>query len=246
MRNDHSSPYDRIATLYDPWSRSVTEDIVFYVEEARKSAGAAGAPPGTPVVELGVGTGRIAVPVAVAGVPVIGVDSSAGMLEVCRERASAAGVEALLDLRLGDLRDPPVTERVALVMCPFRAYLHLENEADRLRALESARELLLPGGRLIFDVFAPSADDVEETQAMWLEREPGIWERAEWDEGERRLTLTVRGDDRETSLSLSWLSVEEWQALLERAGFEIEACYSWFDRKPYTDSEDSVWIARRV
>jgi len=246
MRDDHPSPYDRIAGLYDPWSRSVTEDIAFYVEEARKSAGAAGAPPGTPVVELGVGTGRIAVPVAAAGIPVIGVDSSAGMLEVCRERAVAAGVEALLDLRLGDLRDPPVPERVALVTCPFRAYLHLEDDTDRLHALESARELLLPGGRLIFDVFAPSAEDIEETQARWLEREPGIWERADWDEGERRLTLTVRGEGRESSLSLSWLSVGEWHTLLERAGFEIEACYSWFDRKPYVDSEDSVWIARRV
>jgi ubiquinone/menaquinone biosynthesis C-methylase UbiE len=71
-----ASEYDAIAELYDPWSRSVTEDIDFYVAEARKAGG--------PVVELGVGTGRIAVPVAAAGVPVIGVDSSAGMLEVCR------------------------------------------------------------------------------------------------------------------------------------------------------------------
>ena len=246
MRTDDPSPYDHIAALYDPWSRSVTEDIAFYVEEARKSAGAAGAPPDTPVVELGVGTGRIAVPIAAAGVPVIGVDSSAGMLDVCRARAAAAGVSELLDLRLGDLRDPPVDERVALVTCPFRAYLHLEGEADRLRALEAARSLLLPEGRLIFDVFTPSAEDIEDTQARWLEREPGIWERADWDEDGRRLTLTVRGDGQETSLSLTWMSVGEWRALIERAGFEIEACYGWFDRRSYTDSEDSVWIARRV
>src|SRR5919202_3783997 len=98
------SPYDAIARLYDPWSRSVTEDVPFYVEEARRAA------PG-PVVELGVGTGRIAVPVAAAGVRVIGVDSSAGMLEVCREHAEAAGVVGLVDLRPGDLREPPVSER---------------------------------------------------------------------------------------------------------------------------------------
>src|SRR5205085_2693829 len=90
-----ASPYDAIARLYDPWSRSVTEDIGFYVEEAVASGG--------PVVELGVGTGRIAVPVAEAGVSVIGVDSSAAMLGVCRERAAAAGVAERLDLRLGDL-----------------------------------------------------------------------------------------------------------------------------------------------
>jgi SAM-dependent methyltransferase len=240
-----ASPYDRIASVYDPWSRSVTEDIGFYVEEARKAAGAIGAPPATPIVELGIGTGRIAVPTAVAGVAVIGVDSSAGMLEVCRLRAEAEAVSDRIDLRLGDLRRPPVDERVALVTCPFRAYLHLAGDADRLTALRAAHRLLLPGGRFVFDVFAPSPEDIEETDARWLEREPGIWERADWDESARRLTLTMRSDDSETAMTLFWLSRNEWQALLERAGFEIEACYGWFDRRPFEGGEDSVWIARR-
>jgi SAM-dependent methyltransferase len=240
-----ASPYDRIASVYDPWSRSVTEDIDFYVEEARKAAGAIGAPPGTPIVELGIGTGRIAVPTAAAGVAVIGVDSSAGMLEVCRQRAEAEGVSDRIDLRLGDLRRPPVDERVALVTCPFRAYLHLDGDADRLTALRAVHGLLLPGGRFIFDVFAPSPEDIEETDARWLEREPGIWERADWDEAARRLTLTMRANDSETAMSLFWLSRDEWQGLLERAGFEIEASYGWFDRRPFEGGEDSVWIVRR-
>ena len=161
------SVYDAIARLYDPWSRSVTEDVEFYVEEARAAGG--------PVVELGVGTGRIAVPVAGAGVRVIGVDSSRGMLDVCTEHAREAGVEAYLDLRLGDLRDPPVSEAVSLVLCPFRSYLHLLTEDDRRRGLAAAARLLVPGGRLIFDVFTPGADDVAETHGRWLEREPGIF-----------------------------------------------------------------------
>src|ERR671938_981269 len=179
------SPYDAIARLYDPWSRSVVEDVGFYVEEAVAAGG--------PVVELGVGTGRIAVPVAEAGVRVIGVDSSAAMLEVCAERAAAAGVAARLDLRLGDLRDPPVSERVSLVTCPFRAYLHLRSDDERREALRRAHDLLVPGGRLVFDVFTPGADDIAETHDRWLEREPGIFEHAVWDEEARTLTLTVRG-----------------------------------------------------
>jgi SAM-dependent methyltransferase len=258
MRDEHSTkqapaaatPYDSIAGLYDPWSRSVTEDIAFYVAEARKAAGAAGAggsaSPGAPIVELGVGTGRIAVPTAQAGVPVIGVDSSAGMLEVCRARADAAGVAGLIDLRLGDLRDPPVAERVPLVTCPFRAYLHLADDAERRAALARARALLVPGGRLVFDVFTPSPDDIAETDSRWLEREPGIWERAEWDERARRLTLSVRGDDVEATMTLSWLAPAEWSVLLGRAGFEVEACYGWFDRRPYDGGEDSIWIARSL
>ena len=233
-----ASGYDAIARLYDEWSRSVVEDVGFYVDEAREAA------PG-PVVELGVGTGRIAVPVATAGVRVIGVDSSRGMLDVCRERAELVGVTDLLDLRVGDLAAPPVRERVRLVTVPFRSYLHLHTDKERLRALSAARELLVPGGKLVFDVFAPAADDIAETHARWLEREPGIFERADWDTRRRTLTLSVRGRGAETTMALAWLSPEEWRALIERAGFEVEALYGWFDRRPYRGGEDTVWVARR-
>jgi SAM-dependent methyltransferase len=231
------SPYDPIAAIYDPWSRSVTEDVGFYVEEALAAGG--------PIVELGIGTGRIAIPTAAAGVRVIGVDSSPGMLEICREQADFAGVAALLDLRIGDLLDPPVAERVRLVTCPFRAFLHLHTDADRLAGLRAARRLLVPGGRLVFDVFQPGADDIAETNGRWLEREPGIFERADWDEEARTLTLSVRGREGETTMSLAWISPDEWSDLLHRAGFEIVACYGWFDRTPYQGGEDTIWIARR-
>ena len=231
------STYDGIARLYDAWSTGVIEDISFYVEEALASGG--------PVVELGVGTGRIAIPTAAAGVDVIGVDSSAGMLEVCAEQARAAGVAERLDLRVGDLRRPPVEERVSLVTCPFRAYLHLASDEERLEALAAARELLLPGGRLVFDVFAPSADDIEETHGRWMEREPGIFERADWDSAAQTLTLSVRGEKGESSMTLWWLEPQRWQALLAEAGFSVEACYGWFDRRPYDGGEDVVWVARK-
>jgi SAM-dependent methyltransferase len=232
------SSYDAIARLYDPWSRSVTEDVAFYVTEACRVE--------PPVVELGVGTGRIAVPVAAEGIQVIGVDSSPGMLEVCRERAKTAGIAELVELRLGDLRAPPIPERVALVICPFRSYLHLHTDEERLGALRAARELLVPDGRLIFDVFAPGDDDIAETHGRWLEREPEIFERADWDTGSRTLTLSVRGPSGETTMALAWLSANEWRALLEAAGFEVAALYGWFDRRPFSGGEDMVWIARRV
>jgi SAM-dependent methyltransferase len=231
------SAYDAIARLYDPWSVSVTEDVSFYVEEAKRAGGT--------VVELGVGTGRIAVPTVAAGVRMIGVDSSPEMLAVCRERAELAGVAELLDLRLGELEAPPVSERVALVTCPFRSYLHLLDDQARLRALRAARDLLVPGGRLVFDVFAPSAEDIADTHARWLEREHGIFERADWDSRERTLTLSVRGESGSTTFVLAWLSNDEWRALLERAGFQVLGCYGWFDRRPYAGGEDTVWVARR-
>jgi ubiquinone/menaquinone biosynthesis C-methylase UbiE len=229
--------YDRIARVYDPWSRSVTEDVDFYVDRALASGG--------PVVELAVGTARIAVPIARAGIRVIGVDSSESMLEVARETAAAAGVGDLVDLRLGDLREPPVAERVPLVICPFRSLLHMETEDEKLRALRAAQALLVPGGRFVFDVFSPSREDIEETHGHWLEREPGIWERADWDESTRTLSLSVRSGDDTTTFGLHWLSAPEWLRLLDLAELEIEALYGWFDLRPHDGEEDLIFIARK-
>ena len=134
-------------------------------------------------------------------------------------------------------------ERVPLVTCPFRAYLHLASDAERLEALAAARGLLRTGGRLVFDVFRPSQEDIDETHGRWIEREPGIDERADWDTDRQRLTLSVRDAARETTMTLWWLEPERWNALLSEAGFVVDACYGWFDRTPYAGGEDTVWIA---
>jgi SAM-dependent methyltransferase len=228
--------YDRIAAFYDPWSKSVTEDVGFYVEQALASGG--------PVVELAVGTGRIAVPIAEAGVSVIGVDSSPEMLRVARAAAESAEVSGLVDLRLGDLREPPVSERVPLVICPFRSLLHMETEEEKRRAARAAGGLLEADGRFVFDVFSPSREDIEETHGRWLEREPGILERADWDEGMRTLSLSLRAGDVITTFGLHWLSAPEWLRLLDEAGFEIEAVYGWFDRRPYDGEEDMIFVCK--
>ena len=232
----HQALYDGIAQIYDPWSRSVVEDVDFYVEQAVASGG--------PVVELAVGTGRIAVPVAKAGIAVIGVDESPEMLAGARAYAESEGVSDFLDLRQGDLREPPVTERVPLVVIPFRSLLHMPDETEKRRAIAAAASLLEPGGRFVFDVFAPNAEDIEETDGIWLEREPGIFERADWDERARTLTLSVRGAEQSASFTLHWLSAPEWNALIEDAGLVAEELYGWFDRRPYEGGEDQIWVCR--
>jgi hypothetical protein len=165
------------------------------------------------------------------------------MLDLCAGRAALAGVD--LDLRQGDFVAPPVDERVPLVIVPFRSYLHLQTDDERRRALAAAYGLLLAGGRLVFDVFAPSAEDIAETHGRWLEREPGIWERAEWDATACTLTLTVRGELAESTMSLAWIDANQWRDLLLDTGFDVEAHYGWFDRSAYSGGEDSIWVARR-
>ena len=76
----------------------------------------------------------------------------------------------------------------------------------------------MPGGRLVFDVFAPGAEDIADTHGRWLEREPGIFERADWDSRARTLTLSVRGDSGATTFTLAWLSPDEWRGAARACG----------------------------
>lgn len=231
------SAYDPIAAVYDDWTATYRPDVDFYVSAATQANG--------PVVELGIGTGRIAIPTALEDRPVIGVDSSVGMLEQCRVRAQDAGVAHLLDLRHGDFTAPPVPERVHLVTCPYRALSHLHRDADRRQTLSAVHDLLVPGGRFVFDVFTASAAGVEFGQRDWTERAPEVWERDRWDPGSRALTVSVRGRTGEADLSFSCLPRREWRTLLEDTGFEIFACYGWFDRSPSAREGLTIWVARR-
>ncbi len=228
--------YDHIASIYDPWSVSVTEDVDYYVAEARAAGGT--------VLELAVGTGRIAVPIALAGIPVVGVDESEAMLDQARAYAEREGVAHLVDLRLGDMREPPVDGRVRLVIVPFRSLLHMTDEHEKLRVLRAARAVLVEDGRLVFDVFAPSPEDIAETHGRWLEREPGIFEKADWDESTRTLTLSVRGNGPTTSFTLHWQTAAEWRRLIAEAGLEVAELHGWFDRRSYEGGEDMIWHCR--
>src|SRR5262245_10991 len=133
------------ADHYAEWSAHMTADIPFYVELARQANG--------PLVELAVGNGRVAIPVARAtGQRVIGIDFSPAMLAQARANAAAAGVE--LDLREGDMRDFTLDEPAALIYCPFRALFHLHTWEDRRRTFERVADSLLPGGRFAWNAFA--------------------------------------------------------------------------------------------
>src|SRR4029077_8100497 len=138
--------YDALADRYGDWSStSVAADVPFYVGLARDADG--------PLVELAVGTGRVAIPVAQAtGRRVLGVDSSPAMLAQARERAVEAGVE--LDLREGDIRELEIEEPAGLIYCPRRSLLHLPAGADLRRCFERVAASLRPDGRFAWNAFA--------------------------------------------------------------------------------------------
>jgi SAM-dependent methyltransferase len=137
------SDYDPWAPVYDAWSAHMTEDVPYYIELAREADG--------PVVELMVGSGRVAIPVVrETGKPVLGIDSSPAMLAIARERA--AGLP--LELRLGDVRELELEEPAALIYVPFRSLLHLQGWHEKRRVFERVAASLRPGGRFAFNGFA--------------------------------------------------------------------------------------------
>ena len=220
------------ADRYDEWSAHMTADVPFYIELAQAADG--------PLVELAIGNGRVAIPVAQAtGQRVIGIDSSPAMLRQARARAAAAGVD--LDLRQADMRDLALDEPAGLIYCPFRALLHLPTWADRRRTFERVAASLQPHGRFAWNALA-----FDHKIAVRLEgqhqQEP-VPHTARYSVGDNRIDL-VRDDGAHSSLW--WATKNEWLGLIDVAGLEVAALYGGFAGEPFTDdSEEYVFVARK-
>jgi ubiquinone/menaquinone biosynthesis C-methylase UbiE len=226
------SAYEGFAPVYDDWAADMTEDVDFYVELAREAEG--------PVLELAVGTGRIAIPIAQrAGKRVVGIDLSPAMLALARERATAAGVE--VELREGDMRDLDEERATDLVICPYRALLHLPTWADRRGVFERVARALRPGGRFAWNAFVFHHRYAHEYDGKWQDEPKRHFTR--YAAGDNRVDITLEDGP---TLSLWWIARSEWEGLLDVAGLEVEALYGWFDRRPFDDeSREFVWIARK-
>ena len=161
--------YSLAAKHYDA-AYSVKEDLVdrdFYLDLAREYGG--------PVLELGCGTGRIALPLARQGIDVTGMDASRAMLEVLRAKLAdePAAVKRRVRVVEGDFRALCLADQYPLVVIPFRPMQHMYTTEDQLAALRNAGRHLADGGVLAFDVFNPrfdkllSGDGQEHLELEW-------------------------------------------------------------------------------
>ena len=225
--------YDAFAPIYDDWSADMTADVPFYVELARETEG--------PIVELAVGNGRVAIPVArETGRRVLGIDASRAMLEQARERTAAAKVD--LELREGDLRDLELDEPAGLIYVPGRSLLHLPTWADRRLLFERIHASLRPGGRFAWNAFVFDPTLAARVDGEWQEQN-GIRHRIDQAKHDNRIDITLESGD---AISLWWLNRSEWEGLIEVAGFEVEALYGGFERQPFDENAtEFVWIVRK-
>jgi SAM-dependent methyltransferase len=256
--------YAMVADLYDHVGvYRERPDVAFFVEAAREA--------GSPVLELGCGTGRVLIPTARAGIDIIGLDMSPSMLGECRRRLldEPAATQARVQLVQGDMRQFDLERKFTLVTLPFRPFQHLVTVEEQLSCLAGISRHLAPGGTLILDLFNPSLDalanrpvgqevaegpDFSMPDGRRVSRSHRIvsHDRAAQVNEVELIYDVLHPDARRERLvhafRMRYLFRFEAEHLLGRAGFEVVHLYSGYDRSPYGMNYpgELIFVARKT
>ncbi len=251
--------FDDLARFYDLDHASVRDDVEMYRQFAAQMGGT--------VLELGCGTGRVALPLARDGHQVAAVDISPDMLAALRAKLAQEppDVAARVQVVQADMRRLALGREFALALCPLNTFMHMTTQADQLAALGSAYRHLAPGGRLIVDVASPLAMlliPAGEALSLQSELRDEVSGRTvqkftsvRFDHARQMQYITLIYDEvgadgcvHRTTLrtELRYVFRFEMELLLERAGFTVEAVYGSADLEPYEAlSENMIFVARR-
>ena len=252
--------YDHFADIYSVWTdtaSSARANLAFYVEAYTAADG--------PVVELGVGDGRIAIPAAARGRHITGVDLSTAMLDRCRRKAEESGVSDRLTLLQADFRHFQLDEPAALISLPYHSLGHVTAIDEKRAVVEHVFAQLRPGGRFLFDDFLMTPAAVNHMRGVQLRAtyqsasgaDVLLWVTSIVDESAQSIRVVTWEDERSGDewlsdrryryLTLSWLSPAQARQLLTDAGFLVDASYGDFEGTPFAEStaHEQVWVARR-
>ena len=256
--------YASTADLYDyvgPYRDR--DDLRFFVEAAREA--------GSPVLEVGCGTGRVLIPTARAGLDITGLDLSSHMLDVCRRRLrdEPGPVQSRARLVQGDMRDFDLGRTFTLATIPFRPFQHLTLVEDQLACLDSVHRHLVDGGALILDVFNPSLDALADQPIGQEFGEEPEFSVPDGRRVTRRHRIVAHDRFRQTNdveliyyvthvdgreervvhaFTMRYLFRFEVEHLLARAGFQIEDLYADFDKSTYGSKYpgELLFVARKI
>jgi len=230
-------------------------DVEYYVRLARKSRG--------PVLEYGVGNGRVALGIARANIAIEGVDLSRSMLDdlAATLEKQAPKVRERLRFHHGDMRKLELGRRFPLVIAPFNTVLHLYEREDFEAFLARVRSHLTPEGRFVFDFSVPQPDDLCRDPERWFGapriRHPASGELTKYDERFdydpfRQLLLVTtrfspeRGRPWTVPLTHRQLFPREVEALLHYNGFDELEFTGDFGNAPADRHTDSAVVSCRV
>ncbi len=249
-----ADPYAPIAHLYEAEHGGWDDDLSLYSDLASTADG--------PILDLGCGTGRVAIPLAATGSEVHGVDASGALLTIANGNARDRRVS--LQLRRQDMRQLDADSEYGLVICALDTFLHLDTSQGQSDMLRGVLRALRPGGLFVADVMHPTldrlaaGDGVLRLQGAFAgPNATTVMHFVSWDvdPGEQRIDAThfydaVTPDGsiqrRSTTMRLRYVHRYEMARALVAAGFEgIELCGSPMRELYNGDSERMVFIARR-
>lgn len=247
----------RNARYYDQTYRLRRDDVRYYAALAAERGG--------PVLELGVGTGRVTLAIADEGVDVVGVDLMEPMLEQARARLAKkkSSVRERVELQRGDLLSLRLGRRFPLVIAPFNVFMHLYDRRDLERGLATVREHMTRRGRFVFDVLLPDpralARSPDKIYRLGTVKDPSNGRRYRYRESFDYDAITQimniqmifqavddPTDLRVTPLTHRQLFPAELEALLHHNGFIIEEHLGDFDGEPLDDYAESQLIVARL
>jgi SAM-dependent methyltransferase len=149
---------DRIADVYDTWHGQ--EDYPFQTEESIELLAELAGP--GPVLELAIGTGRLALPLAARGLEVHGVDASEAMVAKLREKPGGESIP----VTMGDFADVPVDRTYRLIFVAFNTFFALVSQDAQLRCFENVAAHLDGDGVFLIEVFVPDLSRFDRNQRV--------------------------------------------------------------------------------
>ena len=250
--------FDIYAPFYDPDLGDYDTDLGFYQQFAARC--------GSPILELGCGTGRVLLPLARQGYRITGIDASAEMLERTRAKVAAEALGdrvTLVEQQMGDL---DLEERFNMAFAALNSFAHLHTTGEQLDALARIRRHLNPGGLLIVDMFNPDMGRLLDARGQVALAKtmtaPDTGRRLmrfyseEVDLALQLIHTTYIVDEMDNAghvqrtlfpFTLRYVFRHELELLLRHAQFEVEAIYGSYDLDEFgSDSEKLIAVARRL
>jgi SAM-dependent methyltransferase len=255
--------YGVMARYYDTiYADTAPKDTPFYLELAHSLPG--------PVLELGCGTGRVALALARAGLQVVGLDLSEAMLQVFRSKLALepAEVRERVELVHGSMADFNLGRKFGLILVPFRAFQHLMTVEDQRACLLSVAQHLLPAGRFVHNLFDPRLESIvqsTQTGPRWIldhecvDQASGRVLRRYYmqipEPAAKTLRLWFKHEEYDSSglllsttvdkADMRWQYRLEAQYLLELCGLEVAAAYGGFDKSALDERfREQIYVCR--
>ncbi len=219
---------ERIADIYDDLYPPAGEAMIARLEELAR---------GGPALELAIGTGRVALPLAARGVPVHGIDASPAMVARLRAKSGGAGIP----VTMGDFADAILGERYPLVYLVFNTLFCLLTQTDQLRCFQNAAAHLTEDGAFVLDLFVPELSRFtrgQNIQTNRVEADRVMMDVSMHDPVEQRVSsqqvILTEAGIRLLPVDVRYAWPSELDLMARLAGLRLRHRWGGWEREPFT------------